>query len=474
MSRNILNTWDLDRFLREIMVPENDGPIRQWLERVARRWIVKEYRAVGRVLRIASGPASSEGQFDIAWADGADSRGITSRPGPVPYWLKAALPEGVYWLDLAGPSARQLHSKLHATALYFYSLKGSPQYARLDRIAFPDAVAAAYRFRMLIDERGGPEQDDTLLEFEDGYRFALLKSEKDLAKEGERMCHCAGGYGHEIDHGSDIVSLRDQRNRPHVTLEILGSREVVQIKGKANGPVAPRYRRYVADFIRDLGLEVTGDQENAGLTYRPLDVANPHGWPGDRNLRGLIQREIDGEVDAYSDPCLARFYSDVRSGLQGMSDDTWSWFVDLFLDRHGDFLSFDCRKTFEVGGQRFALLGVRFPDRLFEVLREAGGHRGLALRRRLNEELERALVAFCRRDDRSLLSCWSFRAELELDLRRLRHEHQQRLNRRLAAARREMRAKALATEAPYDALATWQENHRAFGRLLHEGGGDYL
>ena len=474
MSRNILNTWDLNRFLGEIVVPGNDGPIRQWLERVARRWIVKEYRAVGRVLRVVRGSVGTEGQFAIAWQEGADSRGTTSRSGQVPNWLEAALHKGVYWLDLSGPSARQLCSQLHAIALYFDSLKGSPRYARLDRIAFPDAVAAAHRFRMLIDERGGAERDNTLLDFESGYRFALLTSDRDLKKEGDRMCHCVGDYGYEVDHGSDIVSLRDQRNRPHVTLEILGSREIVQIKGKANGPVAPRYRRYIALFIRDLGLEVIGDEENAGLTYRPLDIANPQGWPGDGNLRDLIHTEIDGEVSAYGDPCLARFYSDVRSGLQDMSDDTWGWFVDLFLNRRGRFTSFDCKETYEVGGQRFAVLGVRFPDRLFEVLRESGGSRGHALRRQIMGELENALVAFCRRDDRALLSRGSFRAGIGLDLRRLRHEHQQRVNRRLAAARRELPARARTTKSPYEALATWEENRRAFGRLLHEGGGEYL
>lgn len=473
-DRNILNSWDLDRFLRWIDVPEDEKPIRQWLDRVARRWILKEFHAVGRVLRIASRSSDGRGQFAIAWRNGADSRGVTPRQGPVPLWLEAALPQGVYWLDLDGPSGRRLESELHAIALYFFSLKGSARYTRLDRIAFPDAVAAAHRFRALVAGREGPALDNTLLDFDDGYRFALLSSEKDLAIEGNRMRHCVGDYGYEVDHGSDIVSLRDRRNRPHVTLEILGSRQVVQIKGKANGPVAPRYGKYVAAFIREMGLDIVGDRENAGITYRPLDLANPQGWAAERSLRDLIQREIDSRICIDDTPCLASFYSDAKSGLRTMSDDTWDWFVALFQDRQGRFLRLDRCRSYEVGGQRFGVLEVRFPGRLFETLREAGGRRGLALRRRLVDELEGALFAFCRRDDSGLVSRWSFMAPLALDLRRLRHEHQQRVGRRLAAARREMRPRAFATRAPYAALARWEDDRRAFTRMLEAESEAYL
>ncbi len=473
-GRNVLNTWELDRFLKAIEVPENDKPIRQWLDRVARRWILKEFRAVGRVLRVVSGSVGADGQFAIAWRNGADSRGVTPRKGPVPKWLEAALPKGVYWLDLGGPSARRLESQLHAITYYFHCLKGSSQYTRLERIAFPDAVAAAHRFRALIDEREGRGQDNTLLDFEDGFRFALLCNEKDLAREGDRMSHCAGDYAYEIEHGSDIVSLRDRRNRPHVTIEIHGSRKVVQIKGKANGSVAPRYRKYVAAFIGQMGLEVTGDRENAGLTYRPLDLANPQGWPAERNLRALIHREIDRKIGLDSDPCLASFYSDVKTGIGSMSDDTWDWFVGLYRDEQHRFLRFDCHKAFEIGGRRFAVLRVRFPERLFEALGEAGGRRALALRRQLIEELESALFAFCRRDDRGLVLRWTVSAPLTLDFKRLRHEHQQRVGRRLAAARREMRPKAFAMQAPYTTLARWEADRLIFGRILHEMAEAYI
>lgn len=474
MTRNILNLWDLDRFLANIEVPDEDKPIRRWIDRIARRWILKDYRATGRVLSVEQEPDAVEGEYAIGWLRDADSRGVTQRRGPVPPWLESALAKGVYWLDLDGPSGKRLSSQLHAVALYFDNLKGSPEYARLNRVAFPDAVAAAYRFRDLVAERDGAKPDNTLLAFENGYRFALLTTPKDLEIEGRRMRHCVGDYDYEVERGSDIVSLRGPDDRPHVTLEILGGREVVQIKGKANASVAPRYRRYVACFIRDMELEVTGDRENAGITSQPMDLCNPQGWLAERNLRDLIQREIDGRRYEDQRGRIEAFYADAQTEIRSMSDETWDWFVDLFRDPRGRFCRFYRQEAYEVGGRRFGVFGVRFPDRLYDVLRQAGGGRAQALRRALTDELENLLLGFGRRDAQALVALWSFEAPLGLDLRRLRHEHQQRVSRRLAAARREMRRKAFATRAPYAALSRWESARRSFVRHLQDEAEAYL
>ena len=157
-----------------------------------------------------------------------------------------------------------------------------------------------------------------------------------------------------------------------------------------------------------------------------------------------------------------------------MSDDSWDWFVDLFRDSRGRFCRFYRCEDYEVGGRRFGVFGVRFPDRLYEVLQQAGGDRARALRRRLSDELENLLIGFGRRDAQALVALWSFGAPLGLDLRRLRHEHQQRVGRHLAAARREMRRRAFATKAPYTALARWESARRSFNRHLQDEAEAYL
>ena len=78
------------------------------------------------------------------------------------------------------------------------------------------------------------------------------------------------------------------------------------------------------------------------------------------------------------------------------------------------------------------------------------------------------LITFCREDSAAVLDPGSSPIPLRFDLRRLRHEHQERLRRRLAAARRDMRRRAEAYRNPYAALAKWEDDRRVFGRLLHE------
>ena len=474
MSRNVLNTWDVDRFLKAVEVPDNDKAIRQWLDRVARRWILKEFGAVGKVLRVVRNAETAEGLYAIAWRSGADSRGITARQGPVPGWVDAALPEGVFWLDLGGASARELASELNAVALYFHQLRGNPQSARLDRVALPDAVEAAHRFRAMMAERAGVAADNTLMSLGNGFRFALLTSERELIIEGKRMGHCVGSYRYELDHGSDIVSLRDGRNRPHVTIEILGGQLVNQIKGKVNGPVALRYRRLVAAFIREMGLVVTDDRENAGIAFRDFDLTAPRSWAAEPRLRDLIRREIEGKIWVGGENCLADFYSDARAGLSEMSDDTWNWFVALFRDGTGRFVRLDHEQAYEVGCETFGQIKVCFPDELYRILRQSKDSRSRDLKRRLISELEGLLLGFCRRDERSLLAAWQCEDLIDLHLRRPRHEHQQRVRSRLARARRELRQQAFVTRAPYEALARWEANRRAFADLLHQDAQDYL
>lgn len=60
-------------------------------------------------------------------------------------------------------------------------------------------------------------EDKTVMEFPDGWRIVELDP-RNCKAEGEIMGHCVGGYAQYIRDGSDVIfSLRDPRNRPHVT-----------------------------------------------------------------------------------------------------------------------------------------------------------------------------------------------------------------------------------------------------------------
>lgn len=95
---------------------------------------------------------------------------------------------------------------------------------------------------------------------EEGYFFYLLNS-KDLKYEGFAMGHCVGGqnYINALIHSEIfIISLRDPKNEPHVTIEInKKTRKTVQIRGKGNANPIKKYSKMIAEF----GLWASGYRE---------------------------------------------------------------------------------------------------------------------------------------------------------------------------------------------------------------------
>ena len=310
MTRNVLNTWDVEVFLDSIGHFSDSASIRRWLNRVARRWSLKDFPVAGQVLRARIDGDTGRARYDVAWAKSADSRGVTERHGPLPDWYNPLTATPYCWLDMAGPSARALASQLEGVVSYFFGLAGSPKYQRLDRIALPDAIEQAARFRAMADSLAGSQDPNTLMSFDHGYRMVLLRSAKDLKVEGRQMRHCAASYLDDLQLGSDLISLRDARGRPHVTLEVQGGQWVQQVKGKANGPVAPRYRPMVLAFLEDMGLKLKEDRANLGLFRRSFDLGDPDGWPAQvrgcgpdtllRRRPGRRRRYVGGGLDLVS------------------------------------------------------------------------------------------------------------------------------------------------------------------------------
>lgn len=472
MSRNVLNTWDVDAFLAGFVDPRDDPEIWNWLDRIARRWILKEFPAAGMILRACHDAKEEAGWVDVRWAEGADSTGVTRRRSTITAWLEDALPNGVYWLDMDGPTARDLAVRLNAVVAYFDGLSGSPRFNRLARVSLPDAVAAAFRFRDMVRAREAARRDNVLMEFGDGYRVVLVTSAKDLRTEGDRMRHCVGNYVTDLNYGVDILSLRDPRGRPHVTMEVAGGRTLKQIKGKANGPVAPRYRSYVAALIQELALVLAGDRGNLGITHRPFDRDAPDGWPAQSELTTLVRADIAGDLDR--NDTLECFYEDASAVIDALPEAAWTWFVNLFRGPAGRFVWLRPDRAYEVGSARFATVDVMFPGRLYEIVGGGRGDRCRALKRALRNELGTVVVEFCRCDSSALLDLLGCETLLDIDVRRLRHEHQQRVRCRLAATRHDVRRRRAAPRPSYAKIARWEAERRAFARCLHDYAGDYL
>lgn len=100
-----------------------------------------------------------------------------------------------------------------------------------------------------------PELDSDRIIFRssDEKHFLYILSEKELRYEGKEMSICVGAdtYKSKVRNGrSIIISLRDNKNRPHVTTEIDVSKgEILQQYGKGNSTPIPEYKKVMLEFV---------------------------------------------------------------------------------------------------------------------------------------------------------------------------------------------------------------------------------
>lgn len=150
------------------------------------------------------------------------------------------------------------------------------------------------------------EQGKILYRFKDGWTAQELRDPEALEEEGEIMQHCVGGYCEDVrTFKSFIVSIRDKKGAPHITIEYylpprqfgrhlstLDQREqnairakmerdgiaaligtpmlkigfITQVFGKQNDPPVEKYRPYVWELLTKL---FDSDPMGMVLSYAP-------------------------------------------------------------------------------------------------------------------------------------------------------------------------------------------------------------
>ena len=150
-----------------------------------------------------------------------------------------------------------------------------------------------------------------------------------LAREGNQMGHCVGGYCSEVASGDTrIFSLRDPKGKSHVTVEVepppviydangkptgktaAGGYNILQIKGKQNRAPNPEYLPYVQDFVREGKWGEVRDLDNAGMydtrdprrmeflrTKRNVDVDKLPRYVTREELQEAVARGERGSAD---------------------------------------------------------------------------------------------------------------------------------------------------------------------------------
>lgn len=99
-----------------------------------------------------------------------------------------------------------------------------------------------------------------LFKCSDGKHFFYSLKPRELKREGNLMGNCVGSnelYAKKLRNGLiKIISLRDDKNLPHVTCEInMVNGESVQIKGKENQEPISKYLNFISEF----GIWAAGD-----------------------------------------------------------------------------------------------------------------------------------------------------------------------------------------------------------------------
>lgn len=102
-----------------------------------------------------------------------------------------------------------------------------------------------------VDRKEHKEEDERIIyRCADGKHFFMLLRPEDLSEEGDIMRNCVGGYTDKVRLGrSLIVSLRDEKNTSHVTIEIdVETGMTLQVRGKGNADPVAKYKKLIVEF----------------------------------------------------------------------------------------------------------------------------------------------------------------------------------------------------------------------------------
>jgi hypothetical protein len=189
-------------------------------------------------------------------------------------WLAMSCAEDAHWLDNTTPDGKP--KKLLKFSSVQDVVREADEYFR-KKTANAAKVAIA---------QDSPDEK-AVHSFDEGYRIVKLLSSTALDREGSLMGHCvgAGGYDNALKSGRAVFfSLRDPRNRPHVTMEVrIADKKVLQARGKQNAYPIKKYAKMIEAFSKQEGYDLSGEKVGlAELRTPDGQILDPDNLPEDR------------------------------------------------------------------------------------------------------------------------------------------------------------------------------------------------
>ena len=204
----------------------------------------------------------------------------------VPAWVPGALERGddIYFLDNRSiQGTNGLPQQMTLVRDWFRSLARNEdpvvmQPGRINRMSWLQALEKAedWHEAMVASEseiEELPGHKEMFLDLGPAGQWWKLTGPTCLDREGEMMGHCVADYADEVASGDAIIlSLRDKKNNPHVTIEAgFGENEAAdwvirQVKGKGNEAPVEKYWPQVEAMLNHLwhntdSTNVTTDSE---------------------------------------------------------------------------------------------------------------------------------------------------------------------------------------------------------------------
>ncbi len=128
----------------------------------------------------------------------------------------------------------------------------------INTLSWDEAVKAQKSWhdsKFQVSDTGDYLENNVVGEY-NGYTIVQIENEQDLDTEGELMGHCVGGdnYWQAVRSGkTQIYSLRDSSNKPHVTMEVTDG-EMRQCFGKQNATPVAKYHPALKAFFNEEDL----------------------------------------------------------------------------------------------------------------------------------------------------------------------------------------------------------------------------
>jgi hypothetical protein len=189
-------------------------------------------------------------------------------------WLAMSCAEDAHWLDNKNPEGKP--KKLLKFSTVQDIVREADEY-------FRKKTANAAKLAVAEDS----PDEKAVYSLQEGYRIVKLLSSTALDREGSLMGHCvgAGGYDDSLKSGRAVFfSLRDPRNRPHVTMEVrVADKKVLQARGKQNAYPIKKYAKMIEAFSKQEGYDLSGEKVGlAELRTPDGHILDPDNLPEDR------------------------------------------------------------------------------------------------------------------------------------------------------------------------------------------------